>query len=179
MYSAVWRGMETQREGRGCDVAQMIFVGLEEMWFSSSLLFLITLTSVLPIRHYVTGSLSRTVVTFTFPCKWTLGTSGYSLDGHCKIEMIRWRPRRDQVTILANDENCMIRYSNECNSLDTLHAIFHPRIINKILVPVVLVGHNDQRHVVKRRILSSRFPALPNQSIVTGRWVQPNRIFQT
>jgi hypothetical protein len=25
--------METEREGRGCDVAQMIFVGLEEMWF--------------------------------------------------------------------------------------------------------------------------------------------------
>lgn len=56
---------------------------------------------------------------------------------------------------------------------------FHLRIINKILVPVVLVGLNDQRHVVKRRILSSRFPALPNQSIATGRWVQPNRIFQT
>jgi hypothetical protein len=90
-----------------------------------------------------------------------LQSSGYSLDGHCKIEMIRWRPRRDRVT---NDENCMIRYFT------------HASIKSWYLLHV-LVGLNDQRHVVKRRILSSRFPALPNQSIATGRWVQPNRIF--
>lgn len=178
MYSTLQFGEKWRRRGRGEAVTshKWFLLDLKKCGFSSSLLFLITLTSVLLIRPICDGS----TITYrryihlamqidnTLDDTWYFAVQGIHWRGTAKSKWsggdlgeTEWRFWR-MMKIVSVIRTSPVHWTNR--------MLFHPRI-NK--------ASTTKRHVVERRILSSRFPALPNQSIATGRWVQPNRIFQT